>query len=648
MRLTMLRTWSALLPVLLLSLACSSSDEKDSGGNNGGADAADSGGPDTGEPPDAGPPDTGPPPDGGCTVDQTTPAGDGGVAQGCPSGQVCNVLQGTCSDGRSCTNDTECNVCSDIQRPESCGHGLSVVAVCDTTHGNVCTRSRSPCEPCNDDQDCGRMHPILGATEPIKCLTYPDGKFCGRPCRGGATECPNGFICDTVDQQCRTEVCPSPITVCPLGTPGDMCPGTDQICSGEVCPDTGGARCATNDKPGALGLCLNYCDDNTDCPADKPICNTGTGICINGCAMGGCAGGLTCHADGFCHPPCDANEDCETLLGAGFYCNLPGQPPPRYFKAYRDANSCAPLGCEDVRDCAQAGRVCDLTQAPPACVVGCYEDDDCAAGDWCRSTGGQPPQPSYTREQCRVLPEKTDPMEIGVCCNPGCRDRGNQCGLTEFCCAEPDSPYEDPLMCPTLTSTGGAMAQAGECFEAPVDPWCRRCTGASDCNSGWFGLPHQETCRLLEVGMGDDPPILAFCTTACNPDRSMDNGCPRGFECDPILYGCQSNEDCGGLECVGAIPMMQDGYCKCGEAGTQSVACPTTNEFTFFDIIRDPMSGMLDVQPVTIQQPQCITPPNNPLIMGMDMACVASYGCGPPFMANRFPAACDLQAAPVP
>jgi hypothetical protein len=113
------------------------------------------------------------------------------------------------------------------------------------------------------------------------------------------------------------------------------------------------------------------------------------------------------------------------------------------------------------------------------------------------------------------------------------------------------------------------------------------------------------------------------------------------------MYGCQTNDDCMGLECVGAVPMMRLGYCKCGEGGTASAACPPDNLFAAADFMYG-MMGELSGMPVAVTTPQCISPVNNPLIMGTDMACIMSYGCGPPAMASRFPAACDLEPHPIP
>lgn len=617
------------LPLLTLAfafVACSSSNTDDLG-----TGPVDSGVPaDSGvDPNDSGVNDTGLPPDSGvplpCQRDQ------GGVAnRGCDPGQVCNLSMDppACVAGTACNTDNDCNDCSALVNPDQCGHGYHLTAWCDTNHkapgsqmAGTCTRSRSPCEPCEVDADCGRQDSILGGAA-NKCLAYDDGsKACGRPCTLG---CPDGFACDATSQQCKRAsggTCGGEPVICPRGaTP------TTQIARGDVCPDTGGARCSTNDQPGALGVCIGFCVDNTDCPANLPVCNQANGICINGCTAGSCPQGEVCHSDGFCNPPCVDDQACESdpKYGPNTYCNIQGRPEPRLYKSYRDTSSCAPLGCERKVDCPAAGLVCDNTQAPPACVQGCYERDDCLSGLLCKSG----PQGSYNREQCRGLPEKTDMSEIGVCCDPGCLDRTLQCAIGEYCCAEEDSPYEDPSSC--LPKADGNIAQAGECFPmASPMPWCAACDGTpGQCNSGWtFGynvdpninggqpFQEQEFCTLIS---GD--PEIAICTVTCNPE-APDSGCPGRWSCAPNRYSCLQDADCGGLECINEDTTTNPprrGQCKCGENGVAQIACPDTI----------PNAEL-------VAHPRCIE-------VGTNMVCISSYTCQPSFQLMSYPAGCGF------
>ena len=189
---------------LALGLAACSDDEGTDAGVDAGVDA---GMPDTGLPPDSGvEPDAGPMP---CLYDQ------GGEAnRGCEPGFVCNLAMdpAQCVPGNACTTDADCDRCSSLQNPEDCGHGLALTAFCDANHGNVCTRSRAPCEPCDTDRDCGRSDPVLGGAANT-CVDYGDGdKFCGRPCNLG---CPAGFECSN-DACVRTAGCAEEPTICPI------------------------------------------------------------------------------------------------------------------------------------------------------------------------------------------------------------------------------------------------------------------------------------------------------------------------------------------------------------------------------------------------------------------------------------------------
>lgn len=495
----------------------------------------------------------------------------------------------------------------------------------------MCTRSRASCEPCDTDRDCGRVDPVLGGAANT-CVDYgDDGKFCGRPCTLG---CPDGFQCDG-DTCVRAAGCAEEPIICPVSDPPDAnCPGTGQICPGEVCPETGGARCSTNNIPGALGTCIGFCTSNDDCPAALPICNQRNGICISGCTKDSCPAGQTCHLDGFCASPCETNEDCtgNEAYGMNSYCNVPGQPPPRYFKGYRDTNSCAPLGCEENSDCVVAQVVCDRTLTIPECVDGCFETNDCTPGFVCKS-GDQ--SQTYTREQCRALmdlPEGND-TEIGACCDPGCLDRVLQCGIGQFCCGEPDSPYEDPSTCLTITSTGTEVAPPGICFDhGSPSPWCVQCEDSAACNSGWRagfnedpningGQPFQEQefCRGVQIGMAQ----VQMCSITCNP-LADDTGCPGRWSCTQLNALCLQDADCGGLECINedtSDPMNPiPGQCKCGSNGTQEVACPT----------------MFANLPDEIQNPRCVPQGD------VDMICIAGYTCAQPGEALGYAAGCGF------
>ncbi len=97
------------------------------------------------------------------------------------------------------------------------------------------------CDACEKDADCKE----LGAT----CITYDDGKFCGRDCEGAPSMCPSGYSCGEVrnefGQVAAYQCMPSGGScVCPDGTDYANDPLNCGVC-GNACTFPGGvAGCA--------------------------------------------------------------------------------------------------------------------------------------------------------------------------------------------------------------------------------------------------------------------------------------------------------------------------------------------------------------------------------------------------------------------
>ena len=344
--------------------------------------------------------------------------------------------------------------------------------------------------------------------------------------------------------------------------------------------------------------------------------------------------------------------------GPNTYCNLekPARPEPRAFKPYRDSNACAPLGCERAGDCPAPNTVCNSVTEPPACVRGCFESEaDCQSGFLCRDA----PEGKYSQAECRALEPYAAGGErtVGTCCDPGCLDRVTQCRIGEFCCGEPDSPYEEAESCLAVTSTETIPAAPGQCTEHDRT-FCTACDLSArldnQCNSGWTagynidsaineGAPFQEQefCAVTALGL--------TCSVTCNP-RAQDNGCPGRYPCLPLYYGCLTDQDCGGLECIGedltADPIRQ-GYCKCGEDGTVQATCPSNPA-----LVGPGPGGFVNALPVRlpsptpsesheVAHPRCVA--GGPSNQGgaANMVCIASYSCIPGLAAPKdFPGVC--------
>lgn len=625
-----------------LAIGCSSDSEDDppppeTVQDAGGMDPADVG------PPDSGPADTG-------TVDasQSVPCrfDQGGPEnQGCNIGEVCNVLTGECSPGVACdpTQPTACNECATVNgTPTDCGHGYAVTAWCDPGHGSVCTRSRAPCEPCQDDGDCGLTHEVYRGnptTTQNLCLDYAGGqKFCGRP---SAIGCPVGYVTDPGTGQCRRSSC----ELEPLLCPEDAAQPGQQVAAGSPCGDGNGV-CATNNAVGDLGFCTPGCRRNSDCGGATPQCDAVLGICIRGCTVGSCPNNQVCHMDARCAAPCSEDRDCFESTGVnskdygdeagarGVYCNLPNRDEPKIFKGglngHRDANACVPLGCEEPTDCPGAGQVCNLEATPnPACVSGCQDTRDCSFGEQCKS--GDPGQ-TYTVVQCRneLQPVTPGSGEIGVCCDPGCDQRALSCDSGQFCCGE--APYDDFAAC--LPEVEQDQANNRLCFDMSP-PFCNRPNMEGVCApSGWESQTgqaqaEQEFPFVVRVNMRNQ----FLCGITCDPNSTGDllNGCPTSWSCQPRAFSCLADTDCSdgdpAVTCVGVVMGPNGpvpGRCKCGENGSVSGICGTQNR-SFGGGIANPRCVDLDGTGTG------------------DMNCIAAYNCVGPGAPNLYPAYCGLQ-----
>lgn len=592
----------ALSAALLLSTACSD-DGDDNGNGNGGADA---GVEDTGGGDDAGSTDTGGPTD-------TGGGEDAGPSEcrfddQCPAGEVCNLITKACEPGRECLGDSDCDVCSQIpiESSEECGHGLHLTAYCDQDRF-VCTRSRASCEPCETDADCGRLR--IGPLQyPMYCIDYSEvnpglsGKFCARPGQAPAfvkgferrplgPPGPGGFRPNVFVNPNGCPESPDELFICPItDTDGDgvaeqnpNCDvGIEAACVDEACPGTGGLRCANSNLPGVTPICGDYCNNDGECPTARPFCNVLAGVCQTGCSPGACPNEQVCHVNGECGPPChdgstvidaqgyvEPDQFCVDEYGTeenqdAVYCNILNRPRTlddggKLSKNYRDANACAPLGCERGqgdqinRDCGSF-EICDLStfnvegQPQPQCVPGCFSGGDCVPQEDCfgpedcpaerpnclpnpndptgpgicrpnsldnpqvfRCVDAPAGQVEGNRLACRdafftngLDDENRDSQNptIGTCCETGCITRNGDCvGAAAFCCNELDSPYEDPESCLVVEQKPDnpddeIQATPGLCFEAPVEPFCQQCNPMNGNND----------CNFAAVdGLVDEP-----------------------------------------------------------------------------------------------------------------------------------------------
>ena len=330
----------ALATALLALTACS--DPAGGGSNNGANNGANNGQPNNGQPnngqPNNGQPNNGQPNNGEpvtCGSDDDCPP------TGRCQGEVC-VSRAACDSVDACSDGEVCNSCLGrceafvADTPRVCveDQNCLIDQFCDTCR-SVCRQLAAPCEPCEEDVQCGEAGDL--------CLDLRRGdRVCGQAC-ADVTDCPRGFACEAVQagvQQCvpRSGDCASPGECedhddCPLGeqcgpllscVPGcteGTCPN-EQVCDAGACkpPCAADADCPQGAECTPDGLCRvpGGCLTSRDCPDAATYCDTDAQMCREGCAVDDDCPGLQVCSENQCrNRPCDGNHLC----GFGQVCN---------------------------------------------------------------------------------------------------------------------------------------------------------------------------------------------------------------------------------------------------------------------------------------------------------------------------------------
>lgn len=302
-----------------------------------------------------------------CIEGRCTPGGarcDSCVINGCPAGQRCNTLIGTCED-----------------RTGRCGN-------------------------CREDVDCA---------DGLTCRQVGFVRNCLEPCAGGA--CPANFtctdgscaptsgICDTCGGGCAGErpLCNFITGQCVQCAPGNPCP------AGAICDDAGtcvapppGVECNTSldCRDPARPYCAERqclgCRNDADCDPGEACDPAGRCAAGDPCERVDCQAGAACAA-GVCvdpagDPACAADADCP---GDGRRCNAAtGQ-------CYRNDQQCDPAGdiavCHPGASCVQNPinaneHVCTCARRDPNNFGEPNEDHriPCQPGGTCLQLGDQP------------------------------------------------------------------------------------------------------------------------------------------------------------------------------------------------------------------------------------------------------------------
>jgi hypothetical protein len=274
------------------------------------------------------------------------------------------------------------------------------------------------------------------------------------------------------------------------------------------------------------------CQSNADCVGDAagPICNTGTGACVECMAAIDCEAGEVCNTTTYTcetvQTGCQSDADC-----AEGVCNT-------------TTEQC--VECMVDGDC-ETGEVCNLTTYTCELeLTGCTADADCVgdpAGEVCNTTSG-------ACVECMI---------DGDC------ETGETCNMTTYTCEAEQTNCSSNADC--------VGAAAGEICDT-VSGLCVECLVDENCETGEVCNMTTYTCELEQTGctsnadcVGD--PAGAICNTTSGDcvECMIDDNCGTGEVCNMTTYtceleqtGCTSNADCMG-DPAGAICNTTSGEC---------------------------------------------------------------------------------------
>ncbi len=547
------------------------------------------------------------------------PVADGAVCGGdVLCGGVGSCAKGTCAGTSGCADDG--NVCTSV----SCdGKGACVTAALNGTcsDGESCTIgdacANGTCVPGTNACEC---------KEDLDCLGFDDDDLCNGTWACGANgkcalDLTSVVTCPASTDPCVSQVCAAKTGACePKNQPnGASCADSDACTTAEQCFN---GKCAkqsiscddkntcTSDSCDAKKGCVNTpvggittCDDGDPC-TPVSICQGGTCFApINTCF---CQNNGDCSDDGnLCNgtPTCQGGQ-CKTAPGSVVTCDTSGdgdcvtsqcvpvtgkcaQVPKLPGTSCNDGSACTagdvctlgscvgiPFGCDDKLPCTN--DVCD----PKAGCVSVPVDAQCDDGNVC------------TLETCVVGKGCTTASSTAAC------EDGDACTLNDACqggvcvagpknptCCQVGAPCDDGDDC-----TGKDLCLAGSCAGSPIScddgngctndscatgKGCVNTANTSLCNDG-DPCTLQDTCEAGKcVGkfkfVCDDGKV---CTDdSCGPTGcSSTNNNAACSDANP----CTTGDACSGGACVGVVTNCDDGnncttdFCD-GVVGCQTV-----------------------------------------------------------------------------
>ncbi|XP_053545555.1 WAP four-disulfide core domain protein 3-like isoform X2 [Bombina bombina] len=279
-------------------------------------------------------------------------------------------------------------------------------------------------------------------------------------------------------------------------------------------------------KPGSSGICVNSCDQDSNCEGNLKCCSNGCGTTCQApnsipkeTKTGSCPP-LKPGSAGLCINRCDQDSDCQGTLkccsnGCGKTCQAPNSIPPE-----TKAGSCPPLKP------GSAG----------ICVNRCDQDSDCQGNLKCCSNGC-----GKTCEAPNSIPQETKagscpPIKhgsAGICVNM-C-DQDSKCEGNLKCCSNGcGKTCQAPNSIPKETKAGTCPpvkpGSAGLCVNSCDQD--SNCEGNLKCCSNGCGTTCQAPNSIpKETKTGSCPPLKPGSAGLCINRCDQDSDCQGTLKC---------------------------------------------------------------------------------------------------------------------
>jgi MYXO-CTERM domain-containing protein len=273
-----------------------------------------------------------------------------------------------CATNTDCAGNAASPVCLAEAATNACVQCASDTNCSGTTP--VCNATTHQCQACAEDSDCAAPTPACQTTGAL-------AGECTQCSATNVTACPAGSpVCDDQTGTCvgcdTNANCAGSSPICNLAT------NTCRACANNTdCASiSGDPVCATTGM--RQGQCV-VCQADTDCPANRPVCDQATSTCVGCVTSADCSGGTPiCNTTTGTCLPCSADSQCAAVASTG-------TPLPLCQTTGSRAGEC-------VQCTAQNSSACTTGSATPVCEVttglcGCTLASDCEAGQVC--TGGQ-------------------------------------------------------------------------------------------------------------------------------------------------------------------------------------------------------------------------------------------------------------------